>query len=422
MAATFVTLALSYGVWYAYAVFLVALVRDFGWSRSVVAGAFSLFTLVHGLASYPIGWCSDRFGPRRLVLAGGVLLAAGLLLDSIVSSPWQLYLSYGILTAVGVAAAGWVPAVLLVRGWYPQRVGTMLGLTSAGIGVGISLFVPLCQWLIDLGGWRGAFRVVAAVTLLWIVPATLWLVRNPVGYMGGLDGSPKPPGRSSRPGEAGARLESAMRAAAPARPLGGAPEPTLRIALAGRQFWLLAATTLTTSFVNQMLLVHQVAYLVDHGITTFVAASVVSVVGVGSILSKGAGGWASDTFGREATYTFGMVMVMASIGSLGIVALAPSPAWAYLYGLLVGVGYSVTAPLMPAVISDVYRGRHFGAIFGAIHIANAVGGSSGPWVAGRIFDVTGGYRLAFSLALLAAVAAVAALWTAAPRRGAASGA
>jgi cyanate permease len=89
-----------------------------------------------------------------------------------------------------------------------------------------------------------------------------------------------------------------------------------------------------------------------------------------------------------------MVMVVASIGSLGMIALAPSPAWAYLYGLLVGIGYSVTAPLMP----------------------------SGPWVAGRIFDVTGGYRLALLLALVAALAAVGALWAAAPRRGAAAGA
>lgn len=96
-----------------------------------------------------------------------MLLAAGLVLDGAVSSPWQLYLSYGLLTAVGVAAAGWVPAVLLVRGWYPQRVGTMLGLTSAGIGVGISVFVPLCQWLIDLVGWHpGAPPGSVAVPLL----------------------------------------------------------------------------------------------------------------------------------------------------------------------------------------------------------------------------------------------------------------
>ncbi len=368
--------------------------RDFGWSRSVVAGAFSLFTLVHGVASFPIGWFSDRFGPRRLILAGGVLLAAGLWLDGAVVTPWQLYLSYGVLTALGVATSGWVPAVMLVQRWYPQRVGTMLGLTSAGIGVGISLFVPLCQWLIHLVGWRGAFRVVAALMLIWIVPATLWLVRDP----------PR-----TTPAE-------------PARALGGAAEPTLRTAMAGRRFWLLSAATLATSFLNQMLLVHQVAYLVDHGVTALVAASVVSVIGVGSIVAKGAGGWASDRFGREVTYTFGVAMVLASIGCLGLVALVPSPGWAYLYGLLVGVGYAVTAPLMPAVISDLYRGRHFGAIFGAIHIANALGGSSGPWVAGRIFDVTGGYAAALAVAVVAGVASVVTLWIAAPRRGRARGA
>jgi MFS family permease len=323
------------------------------------------------------------------VLGGGALLALGLFLDGSVATPWQLYLSYGVLTALGVASAGWVPAVMLVQRWYPHRVGTMLGLTSAGIGLGISLFVPLCQWLIEIVGWRNAFRAVAGLMLLWIAPAAIWLVRDPPRI------APAPPETSGA---------------------GDASEPTLRTAMAGRRFWLLAAATLTTSFVNQMLLVHQVAYLIDHGISTFVAASVVSVIGVGSIVAKGAGGWASDSLGRETTYTFGMAMVAASIASLGLLALFPSPLWAYVYGLLVGLGYAVTAPLMPAVISDLYRGRHFGAIFGAIHIANALGGSTGPWVAGRIFDLTGGYAAALSLALVAAALAIVALWSAAPRR------
>jgi MFS family permease len=167
-----------------------------------------------------------------------------------------------------------------------------------------------------------------------------------------------------------------------------------------------------------MLLAHQVAYLVDHGVTTLVAASVVGVVGLGSILGKGGGGWASDTFGREVTYTVGMALVAASIGTLGLLALSPAPAWAYLYGALVGVGYAVTAPLMPAVVSDLYRGRNFGTIFGAIQVANAIGGSAGPWVAGRVFDARGSYTAAFVMALAAGVLSTTALWLAAPRRGA----
>jgi MFS family permease len=251
--------------------------------------------------------------------------------------------------------------------------------------------VPFAQWLIDRVGWRWAFQVIGIAALAWIVPATLWLVREP-------------PGAEARAG----------------RRTGGDParagEVTLLAAAATRAFWLLAAAQGFAAFVNQMLLVHQVAYLVDHGVPALVAASVVSVVGIASVVGKAGGGWLSDLIGREVTYTLGMALVVTSIGALGMQALQPGAAWAYLYGGLVGLGYAVTAPLMPAVISDLYRGRHFGAIFGALQTMNAVGGSLGPWVAGHVFDVTRSYRLAFLLAVAAAGLATAALWIAAPRR------
>jgi len=384
-----VTLGLTYGVWYSFAVFLVALLREFGWSRSVLAGAFSLFTLVHGLAAYPIGWFCDRFGPRRLVLVGSVLLAIGLVLDGAVTHPWHFYLTFGVLTSLGVAAAGWVPAVVIVQRWFPRRMGTVLGFTSAGIGVGIFLVVPLSQLLIDWVGWRGAYRALAALLAVWIVPATLWLLRDP----------PRP---AHPPASAGV----------------AAAEAGLRQAASSRFFWLIALAQGSASFTNQMLLAHQVAYLVDHGVTTLAAASVVGVVGLGSILGKGGGGWASDVIGREITYTAGMALVAGSVGTLGVLALSGDPAWAYVYGALIGVGYAVTAPLMPAVVSDLYRGRHFGAIFGAIQIANAVGGSAGPWVAGRIFDSAGTYAPAFVAALAATTLSTVAMWIVAPRRAA----
>jgi MFS family permease len=385
--ATFVTLGLVYGIWYSFAVFLVALLGEFGWSRSVLAGAFSLFTLVHGLAAYPIGWCCDRFGPRRPVLIGALLLAAGLSLDALVTRPWHFYLTFGVLTALGVATAGWVPAVVVVQRWYPQRIGTMLGFTSAGIGVGIFLVGPLSQVLIDLVGWRDAYRALAVLVAFWIVPAALWLLRDP-------------PRRAA------------------AAPTGGvaAAEAGLRAAAASRRFWLIALAQGSASFANQMLLAHQVAYLVDHGVTALAAASVVGVVGLASIVGKGGGGWASYTVGRELTYTAGMSLVATSIATLGILALTGGAGWAYLYGALIGVGYAVTAPLMPAVVSDLYRGRNFGAIFGAIQVANAVGGSAGPWSAGRIYDATGTYAPAFVAALVATGVSTAAMWIVAPRR------
>lgn len=391
VAATAVTLGLVYGLWYAYSVFLVALLREFGWSRSVLAGAFSLFTLVHGGTSAPLGWLSARVGPRRLVLMGSVLLACGLVLDGAVQRPWQLYLTFGVVTALGVACAGWVPAVMLVQRWYPHRFGTALGLTGAGIGLGIAVVVPACQSMIDLLGWRWAFRILAAVVIAWVVPATLWIVR---------ESPPIAPGHAPS-----------------AAPSAGGDDRPLADVVRSRGFWLLAAMQILMSFANQMLQVHQVAYLVDVGLPTLAAASVVGVIGIASIVGKAGGGFVSDVIGRRPTYTIGAGCVVLSMGVLALVGAWPRRALAYLYGILIGVGYAAPSALSPAIISDVVRGRHFGPVFGMLQVAGALGAAVGPWTAGRVFDATGSYAPAFLLAVVAAAAATTAVWlTASVRR------
>ncbi|HWT82600.1 MAG TPA: MFS transporter, partial [Candidatus Methylomirabilis sp.] len=179
---TFVTLGLVYGIWYSYSVFLVVFLREFGWSRSLAAGAFSVFVVLHGCMSPISGWVGNRLGPRRLILAGGCALGSGLLLAAQTTEWWHLYLTFGVVTAIGVGASGWVPSVVLVQGWFPQRVGTALGVASAGIGVGIFGLVPFAHLLIARVGWRWAYRVFAALIVAWILPAVFWLVRDPPSH------------------------------------------------------------------------------------------------------------------------------------------------------------------------------------------------------------------------------------------------
>ena len=107
---------------------------------------------------------------------------------------------------------------------------------------------------------------------------------------------------------------------------------------------------------------------------------------------------------------------MASMGVLALVAVWPRPGLAYVYGLLIGIGYAAPSALSPAIISDVFRTRHFGTIFGVLQIAGALGAAVGPWAAGRVFDATGSYAPAFVLAIVAALAAVSAVWLASPAR------
>jgi MFS family permease len=392
LVATFVTLGLCYGFWYAYSVFLVAFLREFGWSRSVVAGAFSLLVVVHGFTGPLLGWLVERFGPRAVIAAGGGVLAAGLLAGAHVEAVWQLYLAFGVLAALGVSAAGWVPSVVLIRGWFPARVGTAIGVASAGIGVGIFALVPFAQLLIDGWGWRWALRVLAVLMAAWIVPATLLLVRE---------------ARAAAP-------------AAPSVPAALRPPPrrswTLSTAARTWRFWATGAVFFAGSAATQMLLVHQVAYLVDHGVPALVGATVVGVVGVASVAGKAGWGTLSDRIGREPTYSLAFACVAASVGLLALAGAHPRTLLPYGYAVLIGVGYAATAPLTPAVASDLFGGPQFARIFGALHLANSLGGALGAWVAGWIFDVTASYALALPIAAAMAVLAPVLLWIAAPRR------
>jgi MFS family permease len=380
------TLSLAYGIWYAYSVILVALLQEFGWSRSVLAGAFSAFTLVHGATNPLIGVLCDRVRPLRLMAAGGALLGGALWADSLIASPAQLYLGFGVFTAVAVAAAGWIPALVQVQRDFQDRLGLALGIVSSGVGVGMLLVVPLTQFLIDAYGWRTAFRVLGVICVAWIVPSSIYLLRRA--------GTPRP---ALPPAATRARRTSAV---------------TLADAVGGQPFWLMLAAFFFGNFCSQTLHVHQVAYLVDLGVAAIVAASVVGVVGLSSIIGKTGGGWLSDRMDRELVYVAGIAIMLASVAVLALLEAAPARWAIYGYAVLLGLGYSVTASLIPAMVSDRFSGPHFGSIVGLGLMGSAAGSAAGPWMAGFLFDLTGSYGLAFLIAGACGLAAGMAGWRA----------
>jgi predicted MFS family arabinose efflux permease len=247
------------------------------------------------------------------------------------------------------------------------------------------LVVPLTQLLIDAYGWRTAFRVLAAICVLWIVPSSLILMRFA-------------PQRGP-----------VTRAASTS---GAARDVTLGQAMRGAPFWLMLAAFFFGNLCSQTLHVHQVAYLVDRGVAAIVAASVVGVVGLASILGKTGGGWLSDRMERERVYLAGIAVMLCAIAVLAALGQSPALGAIYLYGALLGLGYSVTASLIPAMVSDRFSGPHFGAIVGMGLLGSAIGSAVGPWMAGFLFDRTGSYTVAFALAAGCGLAAGVAGWRA----------
>jgi len=249
--------------------------------------------------------------------------------------------------------------------------------------------VPLVQALIDWLGLQWTLRVLGLALAAWIVGAAAWLPR----------------GREAGVAPSLARVPEAR-----------GPHWTLRTAVRSKRFWGLAAVFGCGSFTTQMLLVHQVAYLVDHGLSAPNAAVVGGLVGLTSIPGKAGWGALSDRVGREIAYTLAFVCVVASVGLLTLAGRYPASGLPYVYAVMIGVGYAVTAPLTPAVASDLFAGPRFPTIFGTLHIFNSLGGAVGAWAAGRTFDATGGYGAALAAAAGLAALTPTLLWLVAPRR------
>jgi MFS family permease len=393
LATSFGTLVVIYGVWYSYSVFLVALIREFGWSRSVISGGFAFFSGMNAVLGPPTGWLIRRWGPRRIILAGVVVMALGLCLTAETRQWWHLYGAYGLITGLGISLNGWIPQVILIQAWFPGRVGSAMGLATSGIGVGIFALVPLAQLMIEWYGWRWAFRLLAALTVAWGLPSTLWWVQDPPGVAAHRS--------ETRPREADGATEASW---------------TLGTAARTRRFWALCGMYFFGNAVTQMLMIHQVAYLVDHRMPALTAASVGGFVGLVSIGGKIGWGVLSDRTSRELACTLGFGCVLGSLGGLVLAGVYPDSPIVWGYAVLIALGYGVLSPVFPATASDLYRGPGFATIYGTLWAVVCLGLAAGPWIAGQVFDLTGSYALALWIGLAMALVTPALAWVAAPRR------
>ncbi len=396
VAACAALMAITSGVWYTASVFFVALVHSFGWDYASTAGIFSLFTILYGIAGVVMGSLADRIGPRRTILMGGALLAVALMANALATARWHLYLTHSALAALGLAGMGWVPvSILLARGFDRQR-GLAVGLASAGVGVGILVFVPLTQAIIDWAGWRAAYITIGVISAAVVLP---------VGLFGVGEGRARAAGLA-----APERFQDTKRLVA------GPPGWTLAAALRHRDFWLISLTFVFLNSPVQLILTHQVAYLVEAGQPKAFAAGIVGLVGLVSVPGKILWGYLSDRWWIEATYMAGIAFLLAGILTLLSIGPATGGSALYLYAGLMGIGYAVSPAMTPVLGARFFAGRHFGAIFGALNLLHHAGGALGVWLAGVVHDLSGTYSLAFLLSMASSFLSLGCVWVAAPRR------
>ena len=404
VAVAFVTMGVGVNARTAFSLLFPPILDEFGWERGVTAGAFSFGFLVSAVLSPSLGRLMDRRGPRVVIELGVGLMAAGLLLAPLVRQPWHLYATLGVLVGGGSVCLGYTGQALFLPNWFVRRRGLAISVAYSGVGVGSIILLPWLQDLIGRAGWRASCWALSILILALLAPLNLLLRRRPEDLGLEPDGDDTPPGSPA-----------ANRTANVVDLAWAAVDWTLGRAMRTTRFWWIMVGYFCGLFAWYAVQVHQTKYLVEIGFSPTDAAWALGVVSLAGIPGQIALGHLSDRIGREWVWTVGSLGFALCYLALLLLRHAPTPTLLYLMVVSQGMlGYGLTS-VVGAIPAEIFQGRHYGTIFGTLMLASIVGGAAGPWVTGALYDATGSYTLAFSLAIGSSVLSAVAIWLAAPR-------
>ena len=359
----------SYGVLaYAFAVFVVPMQEELGWSRATISGAYSLAIIVSGIAAVPVGRLLDRHGARVIMSLGSCAAAALVFAWSRVE---DLLAFYAIWAGIGVAMAMvlYEPAFAAIASWFREdRDRAVLTLTVVA-GFASTVYLPLAGWLVDVRGWRDALVVLAMVlAVLTVAPHALVLRR--------------------RPEDLGLEADGAQPARASDRERSIPADVALRDAL----FWWLTAAFFLGTLPVAAIGVHLVSYLVDLGHDPAFAATATGMLGAMSVTGRVIVTFLSRRLPQPS--------VMAGIFGLQAVALLLLPLWHDRLGVLAfvslfGLGFGVVTVARASLFAGHYGARHYGTI-GGVSAAFVIGArAAAPAGASAMYATSGGYAVVF---------------------------
>lgn len=393
----FTSLLIRFGAMQTFGIFMVALIKEFGWNRGAVSVAQSIVMLMIGVGGPLAGYCLQRWGPRKVIAISALFLGFFLALTSQVKEIWQFYLVWGLLAGLGHSFQSMVPWTVVVSNWFVKKRGTATGIVMAGIGIGYFIIVPVTQFIISTFGWQAALISVGAILAAGIAPVCAIFVRE------------KPENMNLLPdGDIPSKItvqEEAQKAAVVKD--GGW---TVKRAAKTLSFWLICLSFAAILLTTNIMLAHQVAFMVDAGYKASFAAFIFGVFGITSLPFRVFWGAFSDRLGPIAIYTICTILLIGGILSL-LAIKSPSQSWLpYVFALLWGSSYGTTITIVAVVSANLYQGGNFGVIFGFIILISQLLGAPGAWVGGYLFDITGNYNLAFLLAALSAVISCGFIW------------
>ena len=380
VAVTALLIIMAAGVRSAPGVFMVPMLLDSTFDRATLSFAASMGLLLYGLAAPLSGALIDRFGPRRTMISGMLLVIAAMALSARMAMAVELVAFWGALSGIGTGLVAAVLGAAVANRWFMARRGLVTGIFGASTSAGQLVFVLLLAWLANTIGWRTSTWVLGALSAVALVP-TLFLMRDDPASLG-----LQPYGASTLTAASQPPLPAEGR---PARAVMGA-------ALRSPTFWLLAATFFVCGATSNGLIgVHFIPYAVECGLGQVVAAGILSLMGVFNFVGTIASGWLTDRYDPRKLlciyYGFrglSLLLLPFTVSQTGLIVFA----------ILFGLDYIATVPPTVALTADTFGRRHVGLVYGWIFCAHQIGAASAAWAGGLARSWLGAYALTFVVA------------------------
>ncbi len=376
------------GVRAAPGVMIVPLEHAFGWNVATISGAVSVNIILMGAAGPFLTGLIEYAGLKRTIIGCMLTLFAGAALSNFMTSPWQLFLTWGVLVGIGSGAGAVGMAAAVANRWFTRRTGLAMGLLTAANAAGQLIFLPLLAMLAERYGWRGVALTVT-VAIAAMVPVVALLMPE-------------------WPADAGT-LPYGMETAAPrpSRPLGNpfaVPLATLARASHSPDFWLLTGSFAVCGLsTNGLINTHLIAYCTDHGISQIGGADILAALGVFSLIGATLSGWMCDRFNPRVLLFWyyglrGLSLIVVPFTGFDAVSLS-------IFAVFYGLDWVATGPATFALVNEIFGRRDTPVIVSWIFAGHQIGGAVAAFGAGAIRSATGDYLLAFLTSGLACLLA-----------------
>jgi OFA family oxalate/formate antiporter-like MFS transporter len=383
IAAAGILMQMALGAVYAWSVFKTPLMKQFHWSSPDITLTFTICISLVGIAAFFGGLWLNRKGPRIVALTGGFLYGLGIFLASFSANRlWWLYLSYGVISGIGLGFAYIVPVAVLVK-WFPDRRGLITGVAVGGFGAGALITAPLAT--------RLTLRIGVLPTFAWLGIGYL-IVTMAAGFF-----MQNPPEGWKPAGWAPSAMLSAQRAAT---------DYTFVAALKTWQWWalwllLFLNTSAGISLISQESPIFQELTKAS----AIAAAGMVGIVSIGNAVGRVFWAWTSDAITRRWTFAIMFLIQVALFWLLpGLSSVAVVTVVSFVILMCYGGGFGT----MPAFAADYFGSKNVGPIYGLMLTAWGAASAFGPLLIANLRQSSGGY--AGGLHIIAGVMAVSILF------------